>query len=153
MEINSGGAMKKKDNIEFLDEIYQSAHMGKESIDAILPKVENNNHLKTILQQQRNRYQGFCNDAEQMLKRYQKSPQDIGAMEKLSVKTGITLNTMLRHDTPHMAQMMIEGTTMGIVKMTQQIKGHLQCDRDIINLGKNVVKCQQQNIEEMKRYL
>ncbi|WP_040196876.1 hypothetical protein [Candidatus Soleaferrea massiliensis] len=145
--------MKKKDDIELLDEIYQNAHMGMESIDALLPKVDNNNKLYNELKTQRDRYLNYCGQAEDMLKGYQKSPKDVGAMEKFSVKTGIAMNTIIQHDTPHMARMVIEGNTMGIVKMTGHLKRHLHCDSNIVKLGRDVVKCQQQNIEEMKRYL
>jgi hypothetical protein len=51
--------------------------------------------------------------------------------------------------------MMIEGSTMGVTDTTKVIheyEGNPEC-RDVLDLARDIVKFEEQNIEDMKKFL
>ena len=56
--------------------------------------------------------------------------------------------------TTKLAEMMIRGSTMGTVQMTRrlhQLSG--RADGELVNLGQQLLKAEEQNIQQMKRFL
>jgi hypothetical protein len=53
----------------------------------------------------------------------------------------------------HIAEMMIQGSTMGIIDITKNLKEYADADKDISALANRLLKFEQQNIEEMKKFL
>ena len=56
--------------------------------------------------------------------------------------------------TTKLAEMMIRGSTMGTVQMTRrlhQLSG--RADGELVDLGQQLLKAEEQNIQQMKRFL
>ena len=51
------------------------------------------------------------------------------------------------------AEMMIQGTTMGIVKTIRHLNDYQGDDSDTRRLGERLLDVQEQNVERMKAYL
>lgn len=51
------------------------------------------------------------------------------------------------------AEMMINGSTMGVTKITKGISGYSGKNKNITSLADKLLKTEQNNIEEMKRFL
>ena len=51
------------------------------------------------------------------------------------------------------AEMMIQGTTMGIVKTIRHLNDYQGDDSDTRRLGERLLDMQEQNVERMKAYL
>ena len=49
--------------------------------------------------------------------------------------------------------MMIQGSTMGIIDITKKLNEYNDASKDILDLGKNLLKFQQEKIEEFKKFL
>ena len=62
--------------------------------------------------------------------------------------------TMADDSTSHIAKMLIQGSTMGAVQMTRrlhQLTG--RADPALVELGQRLLRTEEQNIQEMKRFL
>ena len=66
----------------------------------------------------------------------------------------MTAGQMLMDDSRgKIAEMMIQGTTMGIVKTIRHLNDYEGNDEEARDLGKRLLKLQEENVEKMKAYL
>ena len=74
-------------------------------------------------------------------------------MQKISSKVGIAMNTFMDNTPSHIAEMVIEGSTMGIVDMTKQLKEHGGCEQSVRRLGEELLQFEQRAVERLKTFL
>ena len=74
-------------------------------------------------------------------------------MVRMGAKMGIAFNTMLSVTTSHIAELMIEGSNMGITDTTKLLNNYKTEDSDAVRLAREVVAFEERNIEIMKGFL
>ncbi|MNI90281.1 hypothetical protein D3C73_1477860 [compost metagenome] len=52
-----------------------------------------------------------------------------------------------------MAEMLIQGSTMGIIDITKKIKEYKSQDQTILGLANKLLQFEQKNIDELKKFL
>ena len=60
---------------------------------------------------------------------------------------------MMDASTGHIAEMMIDGSNMGITDTTKLLNNYDTRDSDAVRLARDVVRFEEHNLETMKRYL
>ena len=65
----------------------------------------------------------------------------------------INMKTLLDNSPSHISEMLIQGGTMRIIDITKKIKEYPNADKEILNLADRLLKFEQKNIEESKKYL
>ncbi len=139
-------------NEELLNGIYQNAEMGKETI-ARLIKETNDVAFRKVMENQLTEYQEiFDQSQKQMQERHQK-PEGLTGMEKAATYMALKMNTFTDKTSSHMAEMLIQGSTMGTVDMQKQLNKCEKADADVRRLGERLLKTEQRNIEQMQQYL
>lgn len=58
----------------------------------------------------------------------------------------INLNTLTDKSTSHIAEMIIQGATMGVIDITKRIKEYSEVDEEILELANDLLKFEQRNI-------
>ena len=137
-----------------LDEMYRNVKMGADSIVNIMPKVSDK-ALREELTAQLEKYGSFSHKIEQILYGDGSAPKEEGVMTKLGAKMGMAMNTMMDSTTSHLAEMIIEGATMGVTNMTRLLRENENnpCSEEILDLAKDIIKYEESTIENMKKYL
>lgn len=146
--------MKKNmsEEVEFLQFIYKNAEMGVIGIDNIITKIKDEK-FEGVLQKQREEYQSACKEAEDILKKYGKQNEEVGAMAKVSTKVMSEMASLKDDSTQNYAKMMIEGTNKGIIEITEKINAYNNSDAEIVVLANRLKSIEEKNIEELKKYL
>lgn len=146
---------KMKDKNELLEYIYQTTDMGKSSLETLLKALEGkDNKIKATIEKELSQYEKFYKESEQLLKKNKIKPKTKGPMSDMMSKMGINMNVMKDNSDAKMAEMIIQGLTMGIIEMEKKIKDYKdEVDKDIIKLAKEVLKFQEDSLEEIKEYL
>lgn len=139
-------------NIEFLNYIYQNAEMGKNTIGQLIGIVEDIS-FKQRLESQLKEYNEIFDLSNDKIELLKKEAKDIGAFSKLSTYLMINFNTLTNKTPSHIAEMIIQGSTMGIVDITKKLNEYSAADKEISGLAQRLLKLEQQNVEEMKKYL
>ena len=150
----------KNATAEFASHIYKTAKMGAQSISDVLPKIQSNssekkdNFIKELTEEY-SRYEIISTKAEQLLHSLSVKPKEENMMTKMSAKAGIMMNTMADPGISHVAQMMIEGLSMGVTDTTRRArKGEEdRCSPEALRLGSELISFQEKSTEEMKKYL
>ncbi len=137
---------------EFLNKIYQNAQMASDSITTISKKVEDKN-LLSDLQTQHGEYMAISTKATEMLANENELPADNKLFEQASAWSGIQMNTMFDKSSDHIAEMMIQGSVMGIVDMTRTLKQYSDVPTNIRALGQELITAEENNFQRMKNYL
>lgn len=139
---------------EMLCYIYKNVKMGSESILALMPKVRDEK-LRTALTDQLDGYEKFASKAQKMLTPLGIDPAEEPIMKRMAAKMGIAVNTMTDDTTSHLAEMMIKGSTMGITDMTKKVREFASdgCPEAALNVGRDLIEFEQNNIEIMKSFL
>ncbi len=76
-------------------------------------------------------------------------------MARFGAKVGMAMETIADESTGHLAEILIEGSNMGIVEMIK-LANHFDPpgeESDALRLSREIVRFQQHNLEQFKRYL
>lgn len=137
----------------FLDAIYKNAKMGADSIINLLPKVEDD-AMRSVMTAQLDGYERYAACAARALKKKGVEPREENIMTRFSAKMGMAFNTMLDSTGTHIAEMMLEGSNMGIVDLTRLLNHYSPTqDSEAVRLAREVVRFEEGNLEQLKRYL
>ena len=138
----------------FLDSVYKNVKMGADSIIDLMPKVKDN-AMREEMTSELEHYEKFAKDIRRMLLDMGEEPREESIMTKAMTKMGIAFNTMTDTTTSHIADMMIQGATMGITDTTKLVREHenTSCSEEALALARQSIKYEQESIERLKKFL
>lgn len=139
-------------NVELLNYIYQNSEMGVTTINQLIGICDNEEY-KTLLQSQLTEYTNINKLAEEKINELNKEAKEINTLAKASTYMMINMKTLLDNSPSHISEMLIQGGTMGIIDITKKIKEYPNADKEILDLADRLLKFEQKNIEESKKYL
>lgn len=145
---------EKTSDKTMLDAMYKNVKMGADSIIDILDKAKDK-PFREELTAQIERYEEYASKIGKMICDDGSTPKEEKLMTKMSAKLGMAMNTMTDSSTSHLAQMVIEGATMGTTELTRLIREHenTNCSESTLKLARDVVKFEESTIETMKKFL
>ena len=115
--------MEFRNETTLLQEVYKGARMGSDALNQILPKVENPG-LRSDLQVQLQQYENTSAEAVRQLKALNKCPHPLPGVEKAMLWGAVQGQTLLNKETSHLAEMVIQGSNMGIVNLTKVLNSY-----------------------------
>ena len=108
------------ENTNLLNEVSKASKMGIDAINILLPKIKKED-LKKELKDQCSEYQKLQAKANEAMSEDNVTPSKEKMMEQTMLWGSIQMNTLLDSSEQHIAEMMINGTTMGIIDMTKKL--------------------------------
>jgi len=142
--------MKEEKNV--LDELNKGACMGMDAIKDILDKVEDEN-LHKVLDDQYNSYKDISERINEIYPNYSdKEPHETNTMNKVMTWYGIEMKTLTDHTTSKLAEILMQGTNMGIIE-GRRLLNHKNTDEKINSLVSDYVDMQEKYVETLKDYL
>ena len=139
-------------NMEFLNHLYRNAKIGEESMGTLLKSVEDDELKRDILTQMEG-YTKFESKAKERIRELGGEPEEPGLMKKMMVSGGVKMNTATNHTPKHIAEMLIQGSTMGIIEAKESLSKFEEAERQDRALAEELVRFEQGNIERLKEYL
>ena len=144
--------MENKKEINVLDELNKGACMGMDAIHFILEKVENND-LKKELDAQYKQYKSIHDKICELYPEYSdKEPHDTSALNKAMTWYGIEMKTLVDDTTSKLAELLMQGTNMGIIE-GRRLLNHKHTDDKVNNLVQEYVDMQEHAVEKLKQFL
>lgn len=144
----------KTKNCEMIEQLYKNVKMGSDSIIKLMPKVSDGN-FKTELTNQLNGYEKFAVRAKDMLHLEGIEAKEENVMTKMWASIGMTMNTLTDSSDSHIAQMVVEGSTMGVTDTIKLLREYENTDvsEDTLSLAREIIKFEEENIEKMKSHI
>jgi uncharacterized beta-barrel protein YwiB (DUF1934 family) len=139
-------------DLDLLEKTYQNASTGITALEAVLDKTKNVD-MNTALHKQLQDYRELQDKAKNQLQMNGAKVKDNSFYEKAMMKGNVKMNTLLNSSQSHIAQMVIQGSTMGVTQMTKLLHENKNADGACVELAKEFIKKEEENIEVMKKYL
>ena len=124
-----------------LNYVYQNAEMGTRTIDKLLGIVEDKEFLRH-LEAQKKEYSAFEREAGNLLEQNGCDARGLSALEKMGAYLMIDMQTLTDRSASHVAEMMMEGSNMGVINAVKNLK---KMER--------LLKEEENNIQQLKKFL
>lgn len=149
-----GGNIMNETN-ELLEEVYKTAAMGRFSMMKLIEALkEKDNKIKGYLEELLEDYRNYEDQSKELLLKENIEPMEENAISKLMASMGIQKEAKGDNSDAAMAEMLIQGISMGSIEIEKQIKNYKDhVDKDDMKLAKKFLKFQEKAIEELKKYL
>lgn len=139
-------------NEELLNYVYQNCQMGEDTMNRMI-SMTHDDKFKNHLYAQMNDYHEMNERADQLLRHNGAVAKNVPAMEKFTAYMMIDFKTALDRSTPHLAEMLIQGSTMGIVDAEKNLRTYPHAESEIRSLCTDLLHMEQNNIENLKPFL
>ena len=144
--------MEKNTNLYVLNEVHKGAKIGMDSISTVSEKVSEPN-FKDNLSFQYTQYGDILDSVNEIYKKYGEIPKDDNPMTEVMAWTGIQMNTITDKSNSHIADMLIQGTTMGIIEGRKLLNQNPNVDQEVKQVLNTFVEMQENNVEKLKTFL
>lgn len=135
-----------------LNFIYQNSQMGQTTIPQLIASCQDE-EFNRVLQGQLREYEQIGSEASRLLNKRGETPDSIGPMTKMSSFVMTEMKTMTDSSVSHMAEMMVQGNTMGETTLLRHLRKGDDADQEVMRLGERYLDTLRNNIKEMKKFL
>jgi len=143
---------RDRNEVNVLDELSKGACMGRDAIHFIMDKVEDEG-LKEELNNQYAKYKEISNRISELYPEYSNDePHETNAMNKVMTWYGIEMKTMMDDSTSKIAELLLQGTNMGIIE-GRKLLNHKDVDESVHSLIQEYVDMQEDAVEKLKTFL
>ena len=143
---------KHKKDEEILAEIYRNCQLAIQSISDILPECEDG-ELRKEMQSQHESYEKISAKACVIAKNKNIELKDPNPMKKMMMWGSIKMNTLTDGSRAHIAEMMIQGTVMGITSLKTTATKAECSDKEICELLQELIDLEEIFERTLKEYL
>lgn len=140
------------DQSKLYNALYQNAEVGTGSIKKIFPKVHDTK-LRGELRMQLSNYSDQTNMLTNQMRARNMTPKPVSKMAKAMMSMGITMNCARDNSTQHIAEMLIQGTNMGVIKINKALNRSVTAEPELIQEAKDMLSKEQHYIDNLKSYL
>ena len=136
-----------KKDINVLDELNKGACMGRDAIHFIMDKVKDDN-LKKELNRQYAKYKETNEKICELYPEYNEGePHKTGTMNKVMTWYGIEMKTLLDDSTSKIAELLMQGTNMGIIE-GRRLLNDKNMDDEVHKICEEYVTFQEEAVEK-----
>lgn len=130
--------------------VFHTADMGRSTIDTLLERSDDG-EFSAVLREQEKYFDKAANEVRRHMDEEGIEPRTTPFADAMSAM-GVRMNTWMDNSSSHMAQMMIEGHTMGIVELTRRLN-RTNSGGTGERMAKEMLRFEEKSIEELKRFL
>ena len=139
-------------NMNVLDEINNGCFMGIDALDIVIKKVSDTS-FKEVLEKQYEEYVSLTNRIDELYKEYSdKEAHETNMITKAMTWYGIEKDTMMDDSISKLADLLINGTNMGIIE-GRKLLNYKKMDKKVHKLCCDYTKMQENYIEKLKKFL
>lgn len=145
--------MLNEEDIQLLNTISESADMAKQSTEQVLDKTTDGS-FKIALQKQLKNHNDTYEKVQKMMHYDNIKAKQVSPISKFQAQIVSSIKTLTTDNpTSTIAEMVIQGTTMGTTEITKELHNYTGTNLEIKVLAQQYLETLQQNINAMKPYL
>lgn len=142
----------KKDDVELLREIQKNTEMGLHALELMSSKVYDDS-LALMLARESFKYSELHDRARAQLLAAKQMPEPEHKVNRLMLSASIQGNTLFNSSTSHLAEMMIQGSNMGLSSLWKSMNHNPEAQGQAMELAQELMDFEENNIKELKKYL
>lgn len=140
------------ETVQLLQDVVRNARTGQDAIEQLMQKVQTGS-MKEELIKEHEEYAVTRREGEQALRDAGGSSEPVGPLEKAGMWMGIEMQTIADHSNAHIAEIVIQGATMGVIEMTKALNTYDAADSRARGLASQFVVQQNETIDRQKVFL
>ena len=137
---------------KLLDNAYKNVRMATFAIDCIIDKIKDG-RLEELLRKQNDFYLDTTEELEKLSEELKHTPADINIFLKGSSFASIKMKAMMNDETQHLAEMLTQGTTMGITEMIKSLSDYPSKNEKLVKICKQITGSEEKFVESLKDFL
>ena len=137
-----------------LESLYKNVKMGSDSIIKLMDKVSGS-EFKSALTKQIDSYEDVASRLKHHLHSMGYTAKEENPMVKLWSSVGMAMNTLTDSSDSHLAQLVAEGSTMGItdgIKLLREYE-NTAVSEEALGFAREVIKLEEHNLEVAKKFI
>lgn len=138
--------------VNYITSLYQNACVALQSIEDLMPKVEDED-MRQELSNQYSRYDVIAKECEMLGKSEDIDLKDNNWFEKIRLWGAINMSTLTDKTTRHIAEMMIQGTVMGLIQCLKDIKDYRAVSPDLDDICEKLNNLMEENYQNLKKFI
>lgn len=140
------------DNKNLLNSIYQNIAMVLETIPEIR-KITTDCDFKALIVSQEEEYQVLSDSVKEMITSSGDTTEELNDLLKTYSEWMTKLKAMTDKNVSHLAEMCIQGYTMGMVKAIQKKNLYHDASKEAKHFGDKLISLHEKSIQNLKKYL
>ena len=137
-----------------LDDLYKNLKMGTTSTTDILGRVRDPD-LRAEMTKTIDGFEGLASRVSKLMIEAGITPTEENMLTKAGAKIGMVMNTATDSTSEHLAEMMIQGLTMGVTELYRDIgeAEEVGISGEALSLAKDALAFEENAVEKFKTYL
>lgn len=140
-----------KKDIVLLNKIYKGTHIGSKSLNSILPDISNVSLRRAVITQI-NEYDKINSDAKFLISSLGETPKK-PTLTAISASVEAKMSIAANPSPSHIAETIIKGSNMGIINITKELNKSSICNPSAYDLGRKLIKTEENNVSRIKSFL
>ena len=137
---------------KFLNELHKACNAAIVGIDNVKNEIANK-ELIELIKKQNLYYESFIKDLKKLAVDYDFAPSDISCFMKVNSFISTKIETAINTSDSKVAEIMINGTKMGINKMNELMHEYEDCDEKLLNYAKSFKEKLENFLNSLKEYM
>lgn len=139
-------------NKKAINDVYKNAHIALQSISDLLPAVDDDG-IKAELQEEYEGYEKIIGKISTFMAENNIEPKDVNPFKKAMLWSSIKMKTLVDNSKNQVAEMMINGTVMGINELTAMKNESENLDSGILELLEELLSLEEDYEQRLKKFL
>lgn len=132
--------------------IVENARMGEDACNQLLSRADDP-EIRQELMLEKQHYAQASRDAEAKLCALGVRPRPKGSMARMGMWMGMQINTATDCSASHIADIVIQGATMGVVELTKARNSLSEANAEAQGVAAELITRQQEAIDRLKTFL
>ena len=140
------------ETIQLLQDVVRNARTGQDAVEHLMQKTEAG-RMRDELIREKEDYAVTRRESERALMDAGGRAEPVGPLEKAGMWAGLEMQTMADRSNAHIAELVIQGATMGVIEMTKALNQYDGADAGARDLASRFVVQQNETIDRQKGFL
>lgn len=140
------------ETVQLLQDVVRNARTGKDAVEQLMKKAEDEGMIGE-LRAERDSYAEAQREGEQALRAAGGGEEPAGLMARAGMWMGIEAETFADRSSAHIAEIVIQGATMGVIEMTKSLNTYDGADPHARGIASDFVVRQNEAIDRQKAFL
>ncbi len=140
------------ETVQLLQDVVRNARTGQDAVEHLLQKTEAGDMRDELIREKED-YAVTRRQSEQALVNAGGRAEPVGPLAKAGMWAGLEMETLADRSNAHIAEIVIQGATMGVIEMTKALNSYEGADGSARDLAGRFVAQQNETIDRQKLFL
>ena len=140
------------ETVQLLQDVVRNARTGQDAVEHLLQKTEAGDMRDELIREKED-YAVARRESERALVNAGGRAEPVGPLAKAGMWAGLEMETLADRSNAHIAEIVIQGATMGVIEMTKALNSYVDADGKARDLAGRFVAQQNETIDRQKLFL